>query len=194
MAKNSDALRLFVALELPKVIQVELGHVQNCLRKINGLKASYPIAENLHLTLRFLGNIDKDKIDALCLSLQRTPFSQFEVSMGELGAFKDPHKNLRIIWIALKSEALFDLQRQIEKRLQDFVDPEKRPFQGHITLARVKSAKPMQTIEKSIHDLPVAPNTWKVDAFSLMKSTLTPKGAYHERIGYFLAQNHEPIG
>ena len=137
-------LRCFLAIELPNAIQKKIEEVQRDLKTSHAdVKWVHP--ENIHLTLKFFGNIEESKVDPILQSIgsliQRT--SPFSLKVQGTGAF--PHsKNPRVIWMGLMDgkEILARFQKELEGILAKIgFEPEDRPFQPHLTLGRMKSSR-----------------------------------------------------
>lgn len=128
--------RLFVGLELPEMVRMRLGLVRGPLP---GAKWIDP--ENMHLTLRFAGDIDNRQADELVGFLDDVAAGPFEVMIREVGAFggRDP----RAIWAGVEGgESLDQLQRAVERACRSAgLEPEPRSFKPHVTLARLKGAR-----------------------------------------------------
>ncbi len=135
--------------------------------------------ENLHITLKFLGETDK-KIDIEAKIKEAVKqFSPFMVSLKGIGAFPSP-KRARILWIGVKEgvKHLTDLFVALEKKIHELgFEKEMRKFTPHITFARVKNGKYSlsENIDFSFDPFPV-------NEVALFKSTLTPKGAIYETL------------
>lgn len=142
-------IRAFVALNLPVAVVKDLAGVQRDLRAAaerGAARVSWVPAPNMHVTLKFLGNVDRESIFALRDRLGRelAGRSSFPIEVGGLGVFPDVDRP-RILWAGVA-----DLPGSAEaplKRLAGDVDgwldelgyePETRPFHGHVTLGRIK--------------------------------------------------------
>jgi len=137
-------IRSFLAIELPKTLLKKIEEIQGDL-KLSRADVKWVNPENIHLTLKFFGNIDESRIDPIVKSIEgpiRTT-SPFFVKARGIGAF--PHlKNPRVIWMGLVGgeECLADFQKQLNERLEGIgFEPEERSYHPHLTLGRVKSPK-----------------------------------------------------
>jgi 2'-5' RNA ligase len=159
--------RLFIAVDLPDTIKENLEFMSF---GIPGAKWVRP--EQLHLTVRFIGEVD----GAL--------FRDIKNILG-VGYFP-PRGAPRVLWVGLeKSEPLLLLRKKIDSRLLRVgVAPEGRKFSAHITLARLKNT-PVQKIVNFLSGNGLfSQEPFQVEDFKLYSSILSPKGAYHrvERI------------
>lgn len=177
-------MRLFVACELAAGVVAALARVTKELRA--RIEASAPRArltwvpaERLHLTVRFIGEVDegraRDVAGALAPALALPPF---EITVGEIGAFP-PKGPPRVIWagIAAGRERMADLERAVSARLEACgVPPEARAYSPHLTLARVREAGGLRARAVS-ETAPAGPfGTSVVDAITLFQSRMSPDG------------------
>jgi 2'-5' RNA ligase len=134
-------IRSFVAINLPEEIKDDLASVVSELRDENrAVKWVKP--EGLHLTLKFLGDIDEKTVAPLAAELDAVAKNHPPMSLNieGLGAFPDP-KRPRVVWAGLGGdlEILRDIASQVDHVCASFgVKPEKRPFRAHITIGRLK--------------------------------------------------------
>lgn len=177
-------MRLFIAVGLGEEMREKLAEVSAGLaHRLQGVSWVRP--ENIHLTLKFLGEVGEDDIPAVGQALDETASCHrpFDLSGRGLGAFPSPSRP-RVIWAGLEGdrESLSRLARDVEERLSALGFPaEERPYHPHLTLGRVKNPSGPAGLEKilretgadSLGPLPVA-------VLLLMKSTLAPDGAVHE--------------
>lgn len=173
-------IRSFLAIELPEAIRRKIEEVQRDLR-ISHADVRWVNPENIHLTLKFFGNIDESRIDPIVQSLEG-PFqtsSPFSLSIRGMGSF--PHlKKPRVIWMGLKEgkKDLVALQRQIDGELKKIgFKPEERDFHPHLTLGRAKSNRGIDELigrmekyrEEEFGD-------FRVEGVVLFRSDLKPSG------------------
>lgn len=166
-------MRCFIALDLDKEITDKIIEIQNQIKKKALFNGKFTEKENLHLTLKFLGEIDEGKLERVKKLLKEVKFSRFEVEMGDIGVFSQ--KIPRIIWVKLNGRAIYDLQKQIDDKLKDLFSIEDR-FMGHVTLARIKEIGDKKGLLDYLESIKI--NKIKVDVkeFSLKKSELLRNG------------------
>jgi len=172
-------IRLFVGLDLPPALAERLA----------GLAAGLPGArriepENLHLTLRFIGECDEATAADLDLALTRIEAAPFPLTLTELGLFGD-RRRAHTLWRGLApSPALHQLAHRIETAVVRLGLPaEPRRFTPHITLARLSSTSPNRL--QCALALPLPPETLTVESFTLFQSHLSPRGAQYERLVHY---------
>ncbi|TMB45265.1 MAG: RNA 2',3'-cyclic phosphodiesterase [Chloroflexi bacterium] len=136
-------------------------------------------APNLHLTLRFIGTIERELIGSIADRLADSRLSSFELGLGELGTFKRG-RLVRVAWLGLTDgvEAAKELAGRIEAECaRAGLEAEQRPFQPHLTLARARNR-----FGGVLPPLPPAPRleSWRADELVLYESRLSPKGSIYQ--------------
>lgn len=131
-------IRLFVALELPSEIRDRLAMLST---GIDG--ARFVASENLHITLRFIGDVEEPVIDDIVAPLARIRAEPFPVTLTGAGHFESGRR-VRAVWIGVeKSRPLMELQERIEAAVaRAGLPPEGRRFVPHITMARLRNVAP----------------------------------------------------
>lgn len=183
-------MRCFVAVPIPATLRAALGDVQASLRdRLQGARWVRP--EGIHLTLRFLGEIDETMRARLGTSLG-DPVKRcgppFALRLGGVGAFP-PRGRPRVLWIGLGNpeddpealERLGVLQSCIERTVRAAgVSAETRPFHPHLTLARFDQRAPRGEVGGSQGGGIVAAQNLPVDSVRLYRSTLSGSGATYD--------------
>jgi 2'-5' RNA ligase len=167
--------RLFVALTLPAAIRQTLAATA-C--PVPGITWTRP--EQLHLTLRFLGDVPAPQIEAMSERLAAIRVSEFVLPLEGLGTFP-PHSQPRVVWLGVGSghPRLFQLRQRLDDALlAGGVQFDVRTFHPHVTLGRCPSAAPGLAAWLHQHRDFTAP-PFRVEAFDLYASELRPTGAIH---------------
>lgn len=171
-------MRLFVAIDLPDSVKSSLGGFRKELPF-----AKWVGAEELHLTLRFIGEVNGETFNAIRSALAAVRFAPFPLTLCGVGHFPPGRRAPRVLWVGMERSApLLTLQQDVEVALIDAgIAPDERGFSPHITLARLRDALPgaCTAFEKTHADL-VCP-AFDVSEFILYSSVLTPKGAIHTK-------------
>ena len=177
-------MRLFIAFEIPEGISELLSALQEKIR-FDG-KATKP--KSFHLTLKFLGEVDEEKLSTIIEELSKIKFNSFEASLSDIGAFPDKNRP-RVLWIGLEPKGTIDnLQKQVDSASQKLgFEPDKR-FHPHLTLARIKFVNSRKELKNMIDKLKPPEGSFTLDSFKLIKSTLTPEGPVYEILHSFGAQ------
>jgi len=176
-------MRIFIAVELPGAIRENIELLKADFRPVRGLR--FVSTENIHITLKFLGEVSDDKIKLVISALKKVKFSPLKMSLGRIGVFPD-EKNIRVLWVdAEPEEPLARLKEAIDAALPRFKDD--HPFKSHITIARVGmlSHDDKKRFIELVANKHVAKKDFSVQKFTLFKSTLTPGGPVYEKIAEF---------
>jgi len=180
------SVRLFIAIDLPAVHRAALAALGAPTRGL-----AWTPLEQLHLTLRFLGDIDEARIADLTTALARVRVEPFILPLEGLGAFP-PRGPAQVLWAGVGHghPRLFQLRQQIDDALLALgLSVDLRIFHPHVTLARVKrEASPATVVQflKQHREFAAAP--FRAEAFNLYASELRPAGAVHTlRQGFPLA-------
>ena len=167
--------RLFIAVDLPDTIKKNL---EAMFFGIPG--ARWVTHDQLHLTVRFIGEVEGTLFHDIKSALEEISIAPFDLQLKGVGHFP-PLGAPRVIWIGLeKSEPLQLLRKKIDTPLLKIgLEPEKRKFSPHITLARLKNT-PIQKIANFLSGNGLfSQKPFQVDDFKLYSSSLTTKGAIH---------------
>jgi 2'-5' RNA ligase len=184
-----SSLRSFVAIEIPLEIQKNIYKETTSLRtELDGL-VRWVATENVHLTLKFLGDVSPSNVEFLIQMLRKEAENVhgFTIHLTGLGLFPSL-KRPRVIYVGIHAPAgLEAIQRGIEAASRRLgYAPEERHFSPHLTLGRVRqnlSAVEQQKIRQSIESTQVdVPGTARVDSVHLYKSELKPTGSVYTRI------------
>lgn len=185
------ALRTFIAINVPPAVLDTITRIQNRFKSL-GLHASWVKPGNIHLTLKFLGDTDPDRIPGIQYTLTETlaSYTRFQLLLDSVGVFPDT-KNPRVLWLGLKDEegALKTLQTDIEKALESIGFPkEQQPFSPHVTLARIKSPKGKKKLKEeldAVNPKGISTHPFDVGEIHLYESQLTPKGSIYTLLANF---------
>ena len=172
-------VRCFIALELdPEVISF-MGEIQNLIKKKNFFYGKFTETENLHLTLKFLGEIEEEKIEAVKKRLEKIKFKKFEASLGGLGVFINRYNS--ILWLKLNGIGIWDLQKEIDLVLNDIFSSEEF-FMGHITLARMKKIINKEGMLDYIKNMKQKKFKFIIKDFCFKKSELRSDGPVYSNL------------
>ena len=173
-------LRLFVALQLPPDIRMRLTGLMG---GVNG--ARWQTDQQLHLTLRLIGEVDETRAEDIDSALRAVAFAPFQVSLQGAGLFGDIRKP-RMLWAGVGPEApLAHLAQKIETAMVRIGLPaEQRKFVPHITLARFKGAAGRVDRFLAANDQ-LWSQPWTVERFTLFRSHLAHSGAIYEPLATY---------
>jgi len=179
-------MRTFIAIELPQEIRDFLSQLQEEL-KSSQADVKWVKPENIHLTLKFLGEVDDRKLDKIIEIIEDTTRgkNKFQMRISSLGAF--PKIDFpRVIWVGVDigDKEAKGIAEELEEKLAKIAIPkENRPFSSHITIGRMRSSLNREKlVQKLKHKAGLSRENLEfcVTKITLFKSTLTPKGPIYE--------------
>jgi len=182
----SETIRTFVAIELPGKIISSISKVQEDIRSY-GFKIRWVKPENIHLTLKFLGNVKKADIEKVGEAIYESvkEYSPITLRAKGIGAFPGI-KRPRVIWVGISGQLdlLVGLQKTLDEKLEAIGFPkENRPFRGHLTLGRVKAKIDPKRFCDALNELVrFESETFVADRIILFKSELKPTGAVYTKL------------
>jgi len=187
---DAAQFRLFVAVTVPLGVKAKMEKTQAELRRVWPQRSiRWARTEQFHLTLRFLGDVEAARVEALgeALSAACRGFGALHLRAEGVGCFPDL-RYPRVAWVGVKDEAeqLPRLQQTVETATESFTTEDKEArFTGHITLARIKGVKRSEaealanTAAGMAHRLF---GQWTAYQIELMRSELLPQGARHSTL------------
>lgn len=181
----SEMIRSFIAFEInnPSVLH-KFTEVQNILVN-TGADLKLVAPENIHITIRFLGDVSAARIDSIHESMKKVDFTAFDCQIHGLGVF--PHLGYpRVIWAGISKGAdeLTKIAGLLETELGQLgfrSDP--KGFSPHLTLARVRTGRNKAELARQIQEMTDYEfGNMKADCLRLKKSVLTPKGPIYSTL------------
>ena len=193
-----EQVRSFIAIELPDEVKSALTQLQAQLKSGGQFPVKWVDPYSIHLTLKFLGNIDIDRIDGITRAVEEAArgISPFHLEVTGLGVFPNL-KRVQVAWVGVSGEVdrLGQLQKRIESNLAPLgFAPESRPFTPHLTLARLRDRASLNE-RQSFGQLVVgtrfeAVYGFNVDSINLMRSQLTSEGPIYNQISSVKLKKH----
>lgn len=190
-------IRTFIAIELPEDVRALFEELQNGMRSF-GVKARWVRPSNIHLTLKFLGDIDEGRVDSIDLEIKNTlkRHAAFKLQARGLGVFPGI-KRPRVLWVGLSGQVnqLIDLQKELELGFEALGFPrEKRPFKGHLTIGRFKQrTEPGKILDAMKTFNGFTPREFMVRDVTFYKSVLKQTGAEYTRLTHSALPYFDPI-
>ncbi|MCI0337288.1 MAG: RNA 2',3'-cyclic phosphodiesterase [Acidobacteria bacterium] len=178
-------MRTFIAIEIPAEAKSALTAMQNELRRA-GADVTWTNPDNIHLTLKFLGEIDKkliSEVEKVCLETS-AEVPAFTMGIKGIGVFPNA-RHPRVLWVGLSGEIeiLERLQEHLDERLTSIgFDSEEKDFQPHLTVGRIRSNKNLHELlaRSEVYTLP--PHSFVVREIVIMKSDLDPAGVSYSQL------------
>jgi 2'-5' RNA ligase len=173
-------MRTFIAVAISSEVRVNIAQIQAEFRK-GDPDVKWVEPENLHLTLKFLGEVGEEKLYGVIekTRLALSEIFNFKVRLSGLGSFPNP-SSPRVVWVGVSQgkDELKKLSQRIEENLSHLGFPkENREFSAHLTIGRVRSPRKRDKLVKKIDELESSDvGEFSVDKVLVMESQLSPKG------------------
>jgi len=185
-------MRCFIAIDIDEEIRTALSDLQQQLKSKVDIKkgdAKWVKPENVHLTLKFLGEIKDEQVVDVCNIVKDAAdrHNSFELAIESVGHFGG--RSARILWVGAGKgrENLLQLQKELEQQLASAGwPPEKRAYSGHLTLCRVRNPKAgvkLAQIAGEYRDFKLG--IMPADSVSVYQSQLTPTGPIYTVLGNY---------
>ncbi len=182
----SQTIRTFIALPLSDNLISQIFEIQRQLKSYD-FPVRWVKPENIHLTLKFLGDIPLESVENIATAMEitirgRSPMTLFAKGLGVFPGIKKP----RVIWVGISGDiqALSEMQAALESNLEKIGFPkENRPFKSHLTLGRIKksvSSRNLFDALQSFSDFTTQP--FEARELILYKSELNPSGALYTKL------------
>ena len=185
MEIKKDKIRAFIAIKLPDEIVAAIRKVQDQI-KSSGVKIRWVRPENIHLTLKFLGDINERDIDQIHTAMIDAVKGYSPISLSGKGVGVFPNlRRPKVMWVGLGGESgrLIQLQETLDSQLKKIgFSKEKRAFKGHLTMGRVKGridTKKLTAILQEMSEFESEP--FSAGEIVLFQSDLRPSGAVYIR-------------
>ena len=186
-----ESIRSFLAFDIES--DTVLNRLAAAQRQLFQTGADLKLVEpqNIHITVRFLGNITPAMAEKIFDEMKKLQFTPFTVQIKGLGAFPNPHYS-RVIWAGITTGAdqLESVYSQLEPRLRGLgFTPDSKGFSPHLTIARVRSGRNKQQLAKFIiENANYEFGTVNAKCLRLKKSDLTPRGPVYSTLKEFCPQ------
>ena len=175
-------MRTFIAIDLPKELKDRISSIVERLTKCD-LEAKWVKPENIHMTLKFLGNVDDKQIDIVksIISEVALNFKKIIVECGGFGFFPN-EKHPRVLFLKTDKEVdLRKIYQSLEEKLSHIGFEKEERFKSHLTLCRFKGKRNIDCLIREIKDIEFS-HQLNINEIALFKSTLTRSGPIYEKI------------
>lgn len=194
-------IRAFLAVELSQELRAELATVQQELKRRiepelkRGTRTSWAQPASIHLTLKFLGDMDEQVIDPLRIAVEQAIENRLAVTvpLERLGVFPHP-QSPRVLWVGpsenweqgAAAKRIAGIHDAIDEACEGFSFlRETRPFSAHLTLARIKMGERQVGValaRTGVLDRPLSLASLAVESVALMQSELKPTGSVYTKL------------
>ena len=188
-----EPVRAFIAIELPEPVRAALARLQDGLKASRTTSVKWVDPEGVHLTIKFLGNIDAGEIPELSKVLREAVKGTvpFRLKLENAGAFPNIRAP-RVVWVGVggETEHLLTLHKKVEQALAPLgFAPENRAFSPHLTLGRVREGAQANELRRLGEGIAASKaegeSFFDVDSLNLMRSQLTREGAIYSCLASF---------
>jgi RNA 2',3'-cyclic 3'-phosphodiesterase len=179
---QASAIRTFICLDIPESIKERIEKLQRELRQMDA-QVSWVKPANIHLTLKFLGDVAQTKIPTVSAAVNRPTgsCSPFQVTVGETGCFPS-RRNPRVLWIGIAQmpDALRRLHKEIEDELaREGFAREAKKFNPHLTIARLRNPRNAQPLAEALMTRGFEDESFQTSEVIVMRSELSPQGSIY---------------
>ncbi|HEY8413132.1 MAG TPA: RNA 2',3'-cyclic phosphodiesterase [Pyrinomonadaceae bacterium] len=187
MADQARRWRIFCAFELPESLRLRLAkHATTVREAVPEAAASWSRPENIHLTVKFFGNVDQAKVPLISAALARAvkEFGPIEIQVGKTGVFPRASRP-QVLWIGIEdpSGGLSRLHARVEDECgREGFPKEERAFRPHLTIARIRKPGNASRLADTHLRMEFAPVEITLSELVLFRSELSPKGSKYTAI------------
>jgi len=179
---RQEIIRTFIAIEVPASIKNRIDLLQQRLRQSDA-QVSWTRPENVHLTIKFLGNVEQSRIEVVCRAVEQAAnaIEEFNIEVNGAGCFPSA-KNPRVLWIGLGN--LPDQLRRLHAAVEDELAREGFPrepkrFSPHLTIGRIRGQHNARQLAEKLVGEGFEPETFRADRVVVMRSDLKPTGSVY---------------
>ena len=182
---SEDRIRSFIAVDIDD--QRVLDSLRDLQRALGETGAEVKLVEvdNLHVTIRFLGDVSQGSVDKICGIMDEIEFQSFDVELREVGVFPSMTR-VNVVWVGIErgNLELLRIFNQLEQKLEGIgFKPDGRGFSPHITVARVRSGRKIKDLADAVSNMKnMGFGVFNVNSVKLKKSDLTPKGPIYSTL------------
>jgi 2'-5' RNA ligase len=180
-------IRAFLAIDLDDDLKPKINRIIKEFKQID-TRIKYVELTNLHLTLKFFGDIDTNGLELIEEKIASvvSEAEPFDIKIKGCGAFPN-NNHIKVIWVGIEDDSILkDLHDKLDKEFNKLGFDLDKKFSTHLTIGRMKSAKNKNQVKSTIEEFrDVEIGEMKVDRISLKKSTLTPSGPIYDDINVF---------
>jgi len=170
-------MRVFIAIPCPDELKEGMVEIQESIKDLGKLTLVKP--ENIHITMKFLGEVEEGKIPDINKRLDNlSELQSFDISLKGVGVFPSMDY-IRVVWVGVDKGAdrITEIHSEIDRKLNELNFKKDKNFHPHLTIARVKFLKKKEELRNIIQkDSAMDFGSFKAERIELMRSRLSPKG------------------
>lgn len=180
MNGQPSVIRAFIAIDVPRGLKEEISAIQRDLSGITDAKVSWAKPDGIHLTLKFLGDVDKSSLQSISSTLKNlaSRYDDFTLKTTIRGGFPKLSQP-KTIWIGVEGGSeLISLRNDLELEMKTLGFPQETGrFHPHLTVGRIKYLEANSRLVSRFLELPLDNFEWRASRINLMSSLLKPTGA-----------------
>lgn len=190
---------MFCAFELPESLRARIKqHSQRVREAVPEAAASWSRPENIHLTVKFFGNVDQERVPAISARAAEVvkEFSPLKIDVGKTGVFPRPSRP-QVLWIGIEdaSGALVNLQKQLEHEfVREGFPKEERVFRPHLTIARIRKPHNSDRLAQAHLGMEFSSVAIELSELVLFRSELSSKGSKYTPLSRHLLPDASTLG
>lgn len=182
-------MRSFLAIEIEPYLKNKINDTQTIIEKSNSVKIKFVESENIHLTLKFFGEVDNAKLEEIINIINKIikKYETYSIKIVNIGAFPNIY-NPRVIWTGIKdkNKTTIKLIEELDNEFNKIGFKKEKNYVPHITIGRVKDVSNKETLSKTLKSLKKQYHgKMEVKKICLKSSTLTPNGPIYKNIKEF---------
>ena len=178
-------MRCFVAIELPEDVRKEIHRISDKLKTSKLVNGSFVNKKNLHLTLKFIGELSEEQIELVKKNLSEIILAKFNCSTGKTGTFPS-EDYVKVVWLELIADGIMHLKGLVDNKLNATgIKTDDKEFSSHITFARIRGVKDKPKLLEFLPGLGIKKMNFPIEKFLLIKSELTREGPIYRTIEEF---------
>lgn len=178
-------MRTFIAISIPSDLTQIIADIQNELKNNSDARVNWTRPHQSHLTLKFLGDVNKKEIQnvSTCLEETTSEFSPLQLRITSTGGFPNM-RNPRVIWLGVDGgDKLIKLHNRVDRHVSTLgFDQEKNRYRPHLTLGRIKRLDEGSNMMKDLLSIIIPQFEWIAAEICLISSHLTPTGAIYKTL------------
>ncbi len=175
-------IRTFIAIDVPDEVKEMISRAQENFRRLGGDRVSWTRPQGIHLTLKFLGDVNEDEISGIANRVETATleFSSFEIQTTNAGGFPRMQKP-RVLWLGIDGGVeLISIQKAVDKSISKLgFDRERKKFNPHLTVGRVKSLTLDSPLPENFGSYEFKTVNWIASEINVIASDLKPTGAVY---------------
>lgn len=172
-------MRAFLAIEIEDYIKDRINETQEIIKNTDSARINYVNSENIHLTIKFFGDIDDKKQAQISDIVKETisDYKEYKLKLVNVGAFRNIN-NPRVIWVGIKDDnTTVDLIKELDMKFSSIGFDKERNYTPHITIGRVKNINDKRSLTDTLKKLNREYfGKMQVKELCLKSSILTPEG------------------